>query len=173
MHVRRALALTAVVPLLLAGCSEEEPEPRMPDPPSSSSTTPSPTPSETVEAESAEDFIRRWADVMREMQASGDTEEFRDLGPDCESCTATADRIEAIYAGGGSVEWDGWTILDVGPNGESPDEYRVKVLSAPTRYRETAGGTWQTIEGGRSTRLLQLKQVDGGWLIARTAEMAE
>ena len=62
MHVRRALALAVVGPLLLAGCTgDPEPTPKIPDP-TSSSPTPSPTDSETPEAESAEEFIRRWAD---------------------------------------------------------------------------------------------------------------
>ena len=58
MHVRRALALTLAVPVLLAGCSEDpEPEPKIPET-TSSSPTPTPTESETPEAESPEDFIR-------------------------------------------------------------------------------------------------------------------
>ena len=68
MHVRRALALTFVVPLVLAGCSDEpEPTPQMPEP-TTSSPTPTATESETPEAESAEEFIRRWQAAADEMR---------------------------------------------------------------------------------------------------------
>ncbi len=61
MHVRRALALAVVGPLLLAGCTgDPEPTPNIPDP-TPSSSSPTATESETPEAESAEDFIRRWS----------------------------------------------------------------------------------------------------------------
>ena len=84
MDVRRAVALALVVPLLLAGCSEDEPEPKMPDPtPTSSEPSPSPTESETVEAESAEEFIRRWQAAGDEMQVTGDTTEYDAMTPRC------------------------------------------------------------------------------------------
>ena len=77
MHVRRALALTLAVPVLLAGCSDDpEPKPKIPEP-TSSSPTPTPTESETPEAESPEDFIRRWVEAGDEMQVTGETAEYR------------------------------------------------------------------------------------------------
>lgn len=171
MHVRRALALTAVVPLLLAGCSDDpEPQPRMPDPPPSSS--PTPTASETVEAESAEEFIRRWAQALRDMQATGKTADFRELGPRCESCNAAADRVEQIYAAGGAIEWDGWDILRIAPRGDSSTDFVVVENSAPTRFRESRNAPWQTLEGGRTRHVIELESAEDSWVMARTAELA-
>ncbi len=80
MHLRRALALAVAGPLLLAGCTgDPEPTPKIPDP-TTSSSTPSPTDSETPEAESAEDFIRRWTDELQKMQATGDDRGVQSLG---------------------------------------------------------------------------------------------
>jgi hypothetical protein len=172
MHVRRALALAVVGPLLLAGCTgDPEPTPKIPDP-TTSSSSPSPTDSETPEAESAEEFIRRWSTELKEMQASGETDEFRALGPDCESCSQAATRIEGIYEGGGDVQWDGYEIVSIEKYGKAPNQFRVEVDSAPTRLRETPNGEWQTLPGGRISRLMELRKTDAGWLVARTAELA-
>ena len=170
MHVRRALALTLAVPLLLAGCSDDpEPTPKMPDPTSSS---PSPTESETPEAESAEDFIRRWADALREMQVTGKTDVFRSLGPSCDSCSEAADRVEQIYADGGAIEWDGWSVLSIDPLG-TPNEFRVVERSAPTRYRESASSPWRRLAGGRTPHVIELDRAGSSWVVVRTAELAK
>ena len=173
MLVRRALALALVVPLLLAGCSEDEPEPKMPDPPpTSSEPSPSPTETETPEVESAEDFIRRWSDGLRRMQVTGDSQEFRSLGPTCESCLETADRIDQIYQSGGVIEWDGWTVLSIEPIGNSTREYRLLEESAPTRFRDSAGAPWKRLEGGRTPHVIELDPVGDSWVVVRTAELA-
>ncbi len=92
MHVRRALALTLAVPVLLAGCSDDpEPKPKIPET-TSSSPTPTPTESETPEAESPEDFIRRWQEAGDEMQATGETAEYRALVRTCKACQTFVDQ---------------------------------------------------------------------------------
>ncbi|RYB92477.1 hypothetical protein EUA06_05880 [Nocardioides glacieisoli] len=172
MHVRRILALALAGPLLLAGCSD--PEPILPDPPttSPSPTTPSPTDSETPEQESAEDFIRRWADENQRMFVTGDTERFLSLGPDCDDCKRIAETVDGIYDGGGSVEWDGWKILNLAPRGApSANAFRFVVRSAPTRYRETANGPWKQLEGGRGVQLIVLKPVDSSWQVLESKEL--
>ena len=118
MHVCRALALTAVVPLLLAGCSDDpEPQPKMPDPPASSS--PTPTASETVEAESAEEFIRRWQAEADSMQVTGRTKRFLALGPNCEACHAFAENVKSVYEAGGHAEFDGTEIRAIKRSGNA------------------------------------------------------
>ena len=96
MHVRRALALTLAVPILLAGCSDDpEPEPKIPET-TSSSPTPSPTESETPEAESPEDFIRRWQEAADEMARTGETAAFMRLSKGCQACVSagTGQRLQ-------------------------------------------------------------------------------
>lgn len=172
MHVRRTLALTFAVPLLLAGCSDEaQPTPKMPDP-TTSSSTPSPTESETPQAESAEDFIRRWSEELRDMQVSGDSEAFRELGPQCESCLATAKRVDQIYAAGGEIRWAGWTIHSIEPNGKAANEFRVVETSAPTRFRESLDAPWQRLDGGRTPHVFELAPSGSSWVVVRTAELA-
>lgn len=172
MHVRRALALALTVPLLLAGCSDDpEPTPKMPDPTSSS---PSPTESETPEAESAEDFIRRWADENRRMFVTGDTAAFLALGPKCDDCRAIADSVKRIYGAGGRVFWDGWKIRDITRRGDpSSNAFRFVVDSSPTRYREASTGPWKTLNGGRGVQLIVLEESDDGWRVTESKELPE
>lgn len=170
MHVRRALALTVVIPLLLAGCTDDaEPTPKMPDPTTSSS---SPTATETPDAESAEDFIRRWVAVNREMFATGETQEFLALGPDCEDCKEIAATVDRIYGAGGTVKWDGWKVLQLAPRGDpSAHAYRFVVQSAPTRYRDSPTGAWKTLKGGRAVQLIVLAQVGPSWHVLESKEL--
>src|SRR6478735_11059895 len=98
MHVRRALALTLAVPVLLAGCSDDpEPEPKIPET-TSSSPTQTPTESETPEAESAEDFIRRWVKAGDEMQVTGETAEYEGLvDGTCKACASFVASVKDVY----------------------------------------------------------------------------
>lgn len=172
MHVRRALALAVSVPLLLAGCTDDpEPTPKIPDP-TTSSSTPSPTETETPEAESAEDFIRRWVEENQKMFATGETEPFLALGPDCDDCKDIAETVDQIYGGGGTVKWDGWKILEIAPRGNpSAHAYRFVVQSAPTRYRESPTSAWQNLKGGRGVQLIVLRPADGTWLVIESKEL--
>ena len=173
MLVRRALALALVVPLLLAGCSQDEPEPKMPDPPTSAEPSPSPSESETPEAESAEEFIRRWAAIEAEMENTGDTAAYRELSADCTACTDLAEIIEGWYEAGGFVKWDGWRVLSVKPRGGSDTEFAVRVRSAPTEYKESAEGETKSFPGGPGAHLLVLEPSGGSWVVVEKAEIGQ
>jgi hypothetical protein len=170
MHVRRTLALSLAAPLLLAGCSDEAaPAPKMPDPPSSS--TPSPTESEEPDVESAEEFIRRWADVEAEMENTGETAEYRELSSGCKACMDLADLVERWYSAGGFIEWQGWTIQRVEPRGGSQTEFVVRVRSSPTKYKESARGPIKTFDGGPGAHLLVLDEKGESWVVTHKAEV--
>jgi hypothetical protein len=173
MHVRRALALTLAVPVLLAGCSDDpEPTPKIPDPTSSS---PSPTEPATdePEAESPEEFIRRWAAIEADMENTGNTTEYLQLSSACKACTGLADIIQEYYKAGGSVRWEGWTIRTIQQEpGAGKNAYAVSVTSAPTRYKESAKGPIKRLDGGRSTHLLRLRRSGNSWVVLEKAELA-
>jgi hypothetical protein len=133
MHVRRLLALALAGPVLLAGCSgDAEPTPKMPDP-TASSATPEPTESETPEAESPEDFIRRWQAAADEMVMTGRTREFLAMSRDCQACTTYADQVKAVYSRGGDVEFGGSDVLQVEEDSSSPPTFVVEVKASRLR----------------------------------------
>lgn len=171
MLVRRALAL-AVVPLLLAGCSEEEPTPKMPDP-TTSSSTPTPAESATPEAESPEDFIRRWVEANTEMQNTGDVAPYVALSRRCKPCNATADRVKEIYARGGFVETRGWIVKRVidrtGSTGAPVLDLRVS--SSPTKFQESAGSQTQSLEGGAIVMRVRLTRGEP-WEVVNLTQVA-
>lgn len=173
MHVRRALALTLAVPVLLAGCSDDpEPTPKIPEP-TSSSPTPTETATEEPETESPEEFIRRWAAVEAEMENTGDTAQYLEMSQRCQACTKLADLIQGYYKAGGSVRWDGWTIRTIEEEpGAGKNAYAVSVTSAPTRYKESAAGPAKRLDGGSSTHLLRLARSGDSWIVVDKAELA-
>lgn len=127
MHVRRALAFALAVPALLAGCSDEpEPAPKLPEP-TSSSPTPTPTESETPEAESPEDFIRRWQKAADEMARSGNTAEFLSLSKGCQACATYAAQVSGVYDKGGDVTFGGSEVLAIQEDAAKPPTFVVDV----------------------------------------------
>ncbi len=175
MHVRRALALALAVPLLLAGCTEEEPTPNIPDPTTSSPTSPPPE-SETPEAESAEDFIRRWVEASDEMQVTGETADYssydREIASRADSC---ADRVEQIYDAAERFVCEGLDDPQHRPTGDGAAEFRSsRSSSAPTLQRdESQGANVQTLAGGPSLTLqLELRETAAWSGRARTTELA-
>jgi hypothetical protein len=173
MHVRRALALTLAVPVLLAGCSDDpEPTPKIPEP-TSSSPSPTEPASEEPEVESPEEFIRRWVEVDREMQNSGDIAEYESISAKCKTCMSVAKRIEGIFANGGTVKTQGLTILELAE--QSPVDGRkvfdVTVRSAPTIFVESAGAREERFPGGRITYRMRLN-AEAPWQLVQLTQLA-
>jgi hypothetical protein len=167
----RLAALLLGLALVVAGCSEDEPEPSpaptSPAPSTSSvAATPSPTPSESTDMAAA--VIRRWLEAGNEMQRTGDGAEYRTLIRGCYPCDDVVKRVEAIYAAGGYIRFDGESIRTIrrvkGPRG-SGRHFEVDTYSPPTTYVEKAGGQEQSYPGGDRTMHVQVFPVDGKWLV--------
>jgi len=173
MDVRRTLALALVVPLLLAGCSEDEPTPKMPDPPPTSSPTPSPSASETPEAESAGDFIRRWVEINTEMQNSGSVDASMAFSDECAACIQTAERIRAIYTDGGFVRTEGWMVREVvdrsGTRGGPILDLRID--SSPTVFKERSGAVEDSYPGGKIVMRVRLSR-EAPWHVVQLTQVA-
>ncbi|WP_374458122.1 hypothetical protein [Nocardioides sp.] len=165
MHVRRLLALALATPVLLAGCSgDAEPTPKMPDP-TTSSVTPEPTESETPEAESPEDFVRRWQAASDEMQRTGRTKPYLELSPDCDACRSLASNVDDIYADGGRIEFDGSEIVRLKNAGDQPPTFDVNLQLSETRIFRKGASSPETLPAGKMAIRVTLKQVDEAWTV--------
>jgi hypothetical protein len=163
--VKRFLAALICCGLLsLSGCSDDS---------SSSADPPSPTPtastsdaSPTPEPETPEEFVRRWVEVDREMQNSGDTQGFRSISKGCTPCKGLADQVEQIYDAGGYVKTDGLEILRL-EAGSKDDNDQVSVHmwvnSTRTELRESADADVQQLPGGRLQYVITIRETAAGW----------
>ena len=175
---RLPAALALLLTLALAGCSDD-PEPRIADPTETPTTPttkpvtdpPDPTSTPEPERETAQEFIRRWAAIEREMENSGETAGYRALSDDCEGCDKLATTVETYYEAGGSISWDGWDILRVAPFDRTRGEYLVSVESAPTRYRTSRGGPIQRLTGGPAEWVIQLRKEGASWVVTDKDEL--
>jgi hypothetical protein len=171
----RVLLGIAALPLVLGltSCSEDDPEPILAPTPTAS-PTPSPTATETGPSETPEEFIRRWVEIYNEMQTTGDTSEYRAVGPDCRPCREVAEQIDKIFENGGSIRTKGWSVVSIGePSGDAQTpSYDVRIKSTPTFYTERAGGPKKSFPGGTFVERFVLKLEDGQWTMLNTAQVA-
>ena len=94
--MKRLLAALACCGLLsLSACSDDSSSSCDPPSPTPSSSEPTSTPTE--EGETPEEFVRRWVEVDRQMQNSGDVAEYREMSAKCSACMDVADQVEGIY----------------------------------------------------------------------------
>jgi hypothetical protein len=175
--VRRLLAaLACCLCALLSACSDDSSSTAEPPVTSPTVRTSDPTSSPTDEAESPEDFVRRWVEVDKEMQNSGDTKEYRRITRGCEACKGVADQVDAIYSAGGYVKTDGLQVkrIHAGEADANQEvEVRLKVNSTPTEYVEKKGGEVQTLPGGAVGYLMTLHQTDASWLLVQLERLVE
>lgn len=169
----RALG-AGVLLLALAACTQpdDDPEPIMP----SESTSPtSPVSSPTPEPESAEEFVRRWVSLNREMLRTGDKSAFLAVSLRCSPCQGIADRVSEIYEAGGYVRTRGWTVLRIQRVTRQPASAQLTVLirSAPTQYRESSSGEIKALPGGRLIELFELTMKHGEWRMVNFSEVEQ
>jgi hypothetical protein len=161
--------------LLLPACSTSSSTTGSPPPvPATSSSEPSTTP--TPERETPEEFVRRWVEVDREMQNTGDTAEYRRMTRRCPPCDGVADQVEGIYAAGGYLKTDGLKIRTLrtgSPDANNEVEVRLEARSTPTEYVEKAGGPLKAFPGGLVTYLVTLQPSQASWTITMLERLAQ
>ncbi|WP_110241001.1 hypothetical protein [Nocardioides gilvus] len=164
MGPRTSFALLLGSAMLLTGCGGDEPEPKL-------APEPSATPSVVAKEETAEEFIRRWAELEREMQNTGETEEYRAITKGCESCGRLADRVEKIYAGGGFVNTKGGTVDRV----EALDatQHLVWMNNAPTTYRDSKDAPEKGYPGNDAKYVVTVKVTADGHILTNMLKQVE
>lgn len=114
----RRLLVGVVLALAVAGCGGDpkaDPTPT-PSSPSSSSTTPAPpVMPDAAKADTkagAVAFVKYYVETQNFASATGDTAALeRIAASECESCQSIIGLIKKVYAAGGHIDGDGWTIL--------------------------------------------------------------
>jgi hypothetical protein len=175
MAVRRTLALllaapAVLMPALVAGCGDDS---SVADPPVASAS-PTVVPSGPPQRESAEHFIRRFADEERRMENTGDTSAYVALANKCSECLDLARQIKGIYKAGGYVHWAGWTIERIGPytSDRRSNAFKVTVKSAPTAYKTSAGSPTRHLKGGPAVEIIRLRELQDGWAVVGRARLS-
>lgn len=164
-HHRLASLLVCAL-LVLTACGGDPVAP----PPLTLPTSSSPTASDTVQPESAEEFIRRWQATADAMEASGVTEDFEALNLECESCNTFVDLVDKIYRDGGYIRHRGTQIVWITKYNASG--YTVRVRSGPTTYRESSTAPVKHLEGGALTTRVFLKKSSAGWRVIAFEQIA-
>lgn len=145
-------------------------------PPSIASSSPSASSSRPA-SESPEDFIRRWLAAADSATATGATAEFQALSdPACDACMGFVDEMKRIYSAGGHIEqapttaiWIRYTKARMYGAGTA---YHVRERIAPSRFRESADGSWKRIDGGIETDAVYLITSAKGWQVREFAQLA-
>lgn len=165
MSARRAIAAALLVALaLLSACTADEPVPKMPDPTTSAPTS-EPTQTETPEAETAEEFVRRWVLASDALQATGKDAPFRKLSRGCQACTDLADRVVQIYASGGSIEYAGSEVQLLELTEEDPPRFNLDLKSPETLIRDSRGRVDERLPAGVGKYDLLLNGRPGSWRV--------
>jgi len=173
--VKRFLAaLTCCGLLALSSCSDESSSSA--DPPSPTPTSTSSEPSPSQEAETPEEFVRRWVDADTHMQNTGDGADYREMSPECPNCLEYADYIEGIWDAGGYVKTDGWLIKrsrTSEPTETGGVEVTIDVTSTPADFVAKEGDPVQHYEKHEQTYIVALQPIDDGWVATNFSEVAK
>lgn len=173
MDVRRITAALLFLPLLALGaCGGSDTsiaDPPVSSPPSSSAPTAKPPHQETPEH-----FIRRWVELEKKMENTGDARPYLAVSAQCAACRKLVSKVALFYTSGGYVKWGGWHIISVRVNATNGHSITYAVLndSAETVYQESSETPTKHLDGGRTTELLTLKRIKGEWQVLSKAELA-
>ncbi|MEN8705260.1 MAG: DUF6318 family protein [Nocardioides marinisabuli] len=178
--MRRHLAYAAAgaVVLALTSCGDD-PEPQVADPTSTPSSSSSPTESAAAEKEPWEKkseegamaFIEHWIRTFNAARASGTTEQLVEVSsPSCETCSNFVALIDRIYGDGGSLQTEGWHVVQFAEPLEDTNDSLVVPISvqqAPQTLRESANSRVQKNPGGRAGFVATVTWQSGRWNMER------
>lgn len=180
MRSRWVIALTVLVLVATAGCSQDAPRPKMPtstsSPPTSEPSTSEPTaepkePWQKKSYEGAEAFATRWFDVFSAAMPTGDTSEMRAISdPACANCTSFADLLDSFYEDGGYYKSKGWKVQQATYVRAYPlkkAQVGLSIVTSRARVKKSATAP-QTIDTpGRQAYVAELRWSGDGWLMVR------
>lgn len=178
-NVVALIAGAAIAAGALGGCQGDADGPAPSPSESVASSAPPPSPSESTspspQAETAEEFIRRWVEVQNQMLTTGRTRDYTTLSRGCDPCDDTADRVRAIYKAGGQITTDGWEVAGIQRQGGSGRVrvFHVEIVNAPTSYTERAGGPIKKLGSGRPLMELTLRSSEDGFLVTDLAQVSQ
>ncbi|MBD3915354.1 hypothetical protein [Nocardioides hwasunensis] len=120
------------------------------------------------EAESPEDFIRRWQAAADSMVVTGDASTFLAISKGCQACRTYAQQVLDVYADGGAVDFEGSEVLDMVRDSAEPPTYVVDVRAARLRI-VTPGEPDQTFPAATQRYRMILRAKAGSFIMRNYA----
>ena len=179
MDVRRWVAAALCVPLFaLAGCSDEKSQAQPKEPstgaqPSESSSETGPSiPPEAMGSDeaSAKAFLRYFVETINHAEQSGDFTPLRAASDSrCKSCSGIIKTVEDLYAEGGHLESNGWTVsgLTAYPDNSAESPVIAARVRISSQRAYSADGSIRHFEGGMQSADFQLNWRDGRWTVRK------
>jgi hypothetical protein len=108
------------------------------------------------------------------MENSGRVADYLQLTRSCGPCKDLARQIQGFYRAGGYVRWAGWDIRTIRPydSATRPNSFAVRVVSAPTTYRESSQGPIKHLDGGPATEVVAVQHLHGSWVVTGRAKLS-
>lgn len=159
------------LPLVLAGCSSDDPEPKIAPPEISAPTvseSPTATATEKPVEDSPEDIVRAWVAARNQALNDGVTGPVQALSSaSCRSCKGLIAPIEDIYDAGGHFETTGWRVVKAKQKQANVSRPVVNTALA------FAGGSTVSTKGGEANLyppekhivVFKLVRQSGGWSV--------
>lgn len=118
---------------------------------------------------SAQRFVGYWVDTLNAATTSGDTVQLKKLSTDaCTLCTDFIQRLDKIYAAGGHVETDGFSVESTTMEGGFTADHAGMITtldSAPQTVVEKKGAEKAEHAGGPLRFRFVLDREDGHWVV--------
>lgn len=169
--VRRVAIAAAALPLLLSGCTEDEPDPPVPDPttspPTTSEITAAPDPWEEQTEDGAVAFAEHWIDLLNAARLDADFEPLRAASAQsCKTCSSFLDILEQLHAPGALYESEPWQVKQSAVTAgvaNSQAKVAVRVRAPSERVKEAGEDEIRRHAATTDTYEATLKWAASGW----------